>query len=95
MTTEARLQRVEERLTEVLEALNGGPSVEWDRSIRGRLHRLTSDASSARAAADALTALRAAEDRSLTRTQARAVIAFGLLQACVTVVTLAAVLLHG
>jgi hypothetical protein len=95
MTTEARLARVEEKLREVVELLNGGPTVAWDRSIRGRLHKLTGDASAARAAAEALAAVRATEDRMLSRNEKRAVIAFGVLQAFVTVATLALLVLHG
>jgi hypothetical protein len=95
MTTETRLERVEDKLREVVELLNGGPTVEWERSIRGRLHKLTGDASAARAAAEALSTLRATEDRTLSRTEKRAVIAFGILQAVVTVTTLALLVLHG
>jgi hypothetical protein len=39
-SVETRLDRVEDRLAEVVELLNGGANVSWDRSVRGRLHFL-------------------------------------------------------
>jgi hypothetical protein len=41
MTEEARLQRIEDQLAEVIEQMSGGPSISWERSVRGRLHKLT------------------------------------------------------
>ncbi len=40
MTEEARLQRMEDQIADVLEQLEGGQRVSWERSVRGRLHFL-------------------------------------------------------
>jgi hypothetical protein len=45
MTEEARLQRLEDHLADVIELLNGGTRTSWERSIRGRLHAMAADVS--------------------------------------------------
>jgi hypothetical protein len=95
MTEEARLQRIEERLAALVEQVSGGPTITWDRSVRGRLHKLTEDANASRLTAAALAQLRATEDKTLSRTEKRAVIAFGALQSVITVATLILLVLHG
>jgi hypothetical protein len=82
-------------VAELSELMNGGPNVAWDRCIRGRLHKLSGDATAARAAAEALAAARATEDRTLSRTEKWAVITFGALQAIITLSTLGILIAHG
>lgn len=53
---DARLARIELRVEEMYELLNGGPSVGWDRSIRGRLHTLMSELSARKMQRDATVA---------------------------------------
>lgn len=95
MTEEARLQRIEERLAALVEQISGGPTITWERSVRGRLHKLTDDAAAAKLTADALAVLRTTEDKALSRTEKRAAIAFGLLQSAATLVTITLLVLHG
>jgi hypothetical protein len=57
-TADVRLSLLERQMAEIHELLNGGPSVAWDRSIRGRLHAMQSTESAAAALADALREVR-------------------------------------
>ena len=34
------MARIEDKVTALTEAINGGPSVQWSQSIRGRLHEV-------------------------------------------------------
>jgi hypothetical protein len=90
-SVDVRLDRVEDRLTEVVELLNGGPNVSWDRSVRGRLHfLLTQDA--ARVQRDTLRA--DASTRRWSRGEILAAVVIGSVQAALTLATLL-VAMHG
>jgi hypothetical protein len=80
-SVETRLDRVEDRLAEVVELLNGGPNVSWDRSVRGRLHFLQNQ-DSARTLRDSDRA------RRFTRTEVFAGLVFAGLQTALMVATL-------
>jgi hypothetical protein len=53
-SVEERLALIEERLSRVVELLNGGPSTPWKRSLRGRLHDVENELDAARLARQAL-----------------------------------------
>ena len=53
-----RVARLEDRVTAITEAINGGPSVQWKRSIRGRLHEVENIQRAADNIADAARELR-------------------------------------
>lgn len=57
-TVDVRLDRLERDVAELLELIHGGPSVAWERSIRGRLHAMRSTDTAAAALADALREVR-------------------------------------
>ncbi len=42
LTVNERLQRLEDRQQEIINLLNGGGNVDFDRSVRGRIHYLVS-----------------------------------------------------
>ncbi len=39
---EIRIQRLEDKLSDLADTVNGGTSTSWDRSLRGRVHYLWS-----------------------------------------------------
>lgn len=57
-TVEARLVALAEQVeyvhADLAEKIDGGPHVEWERSLRGRLHALESESAAAKAAGRAL-----------------------------------------
>lgn len=55
---ENRLESLETRLEaqhrDMLDRIDGGPTIQWERSVRGRLHTLEADSVASKAAAAAL-----------------------------------------
>lgn len=58
LSVEIRLDRLERDMRELLEMVNGGPSVTWERSLRGRLHAVTNTLDTANALTTALREVR-------------------------------------
>jgi hypothetical protein len=74
-TTDERIILLEERLARLDEAINGGDSVPWERSVRGRLHTVSDQVNAARIAQQALAEVRANQRRSWSRAQRWAALA--------------------
>jgi hypothetical protein len=82
------LQRVEDRSTANTEAINGGPNVPWEQSIRGRLHLLITERNArVMRERDGL--------RRFSRGEALALLAFGLIQTGLMLATFLRVAGHG
>lgn len=64
---EARLTKIEMKLDGLLELVNSGPSVRWEDSIRGRLHRVLTQQANEQALAEAIREVRRSQRQRWSR----------------------------
>ena len=72
----AKLAVIEETVKNLYELVNSGPSVPWDQSIRGRLHRVTQYIDSEDKLSEALRELKRERTKRWTRGQQALLVAF-------------------
>lgn len=92
-TLEATARENREDIARILELINGGPSVQWEQSIRGRLHSMRDTQQTAEALESAAREIRRARTAQWSRLEKVGLFAFsGVIAVCAIISALATLL---